>query len=58
MPIRAGQRTKSVAVANFSPPAAHQMHLVLGNGCHFWIPLPYELRVFVHLVGLNVVEDN
>lgn len=50
--------TECVAVANLSPPAAHEVHFVLGDGGHFWVPTSHKFRVFVNLVWFHVVEDN
>jgi hypothetical protein len=50
------EHTERVAVAYLGPPAAYQMHLVLRNGCHFWIPTSHKLSVLVDLVRLDLVE--
>lgn len=58
MAVDGGALTKRVAVAHLGPPAAHQMHIVLGRRRHLGVPFSYEFSVFVDLVRLDLVEDD
>ena len=53
-----GILTKCIAVTHLSPPATHEMHFVLWNGGHLWVPVADELVVLFDLVWLDIVEDN
>jgi hypothetical protein len=49
---------ESIAVADFSPPAADKVHLVFRDGGHLGVPLAHQLRVLVYFVWLHLVEDD
>lgn len=50
--------TESIAVADFSPPTAHQMNLILRLVGHPWVPFTNEVHVFVNHIRLDLMEDN
>jgi hypothetical protein len=51
-------RTERVAVAYLGPPATYEMHFVLRNGRHLWVPLADEFGVFVGFIWLDLVEND
>lgn len=53
-----GNFTKGIAVADFGPPAAYQMDLVLRNGCHLGVPISNQFGIFVNAILLHLVENN
>ena len=50
--------TECVAISYFCPPATDQVDLVLGHGCHTWVPVAYQLDIVVHLVRLDLVKHD
>lgn len=50
--------TKGITIADFGPPASNEMDFVLGHVRHLRVPLSNQFNVFVHLVGLDLVEDD
>ena len=55
---RRARLTKGIAIADLGPPAAHEVHLVLGQVRHLRVPLAHEVDVLIDLVGLDLVEDD
>lgn len=49
---------ESFAVANFRPPASHQMHFLGRIVGHPRIPTADQLDIIVDFVRLNIVEDD
>lgn len=50
--------TKGIIVAHLSAPAANQIDLVLWGGGHARVPAANQLDIFVHLVGMDFVEND
>lgn len=52
------EHTKGIIIAHLRPPTAHQVDAVLLNARHAGVPLAHQIRIFIDLIGLDVVHDN
>lgn len=56
--FRVASHTESVTVADFSSPTSNEVNLILRHVGHAGIPRTNKVDILVHLVRLDVVEDD